>query len=1466
MQSLFIVIHKYIYCYTYSYISSSIFRDELNLAPSDVLEALNRLLDDNKELLIPETGELVHPVDGFRLFATQNPPGAYGGRKPLSRAFRNRFLELCVSDLPHSEVEEIVTESCGIPPKFSKVLVSVMKELQIRRQQSNLFSGKHGSVTTRDLIKWGRRQPATLEALAIEGYMLLAEKLRTEEEQQSVHAILSSACKASFSSVSIYSAPKEQVDSLLAMSDMLKNGSLSVEGIKEVAITSSLRRLWTLVGRAIEFNEPALLIGDTGSGKTTVCQLLTSYRHQNIRILNCHQSTETSDIIGGLRPVRGREAIETQIKDEILSFRTKMNLLQTSVSALYLITSDPTTTETLVKSTGSSDSFIKSVLSNFDSVLKSVLDVTSAFYRDSVVSNISMTVDLLSKYMNVVAAATKMILAILASVDTDSKVKHEPISKKQKKEKSSAKVSEITSSQLTEVESSLIQNSEFSQNCTDCVAAASDLESAFKSVSRLNSRYHALFEWQDGPLVTAMKEGDVFVLDEINLAEDAVIERLNSVLESSRSITLAEKGGLDSERIIAHPNFKFLATMNPGGDFGKRELSPALRSRFTEIFVPTKFDENDIAAIVMESLKSQSLIAFTSQRDTVISIAQEIALIMVNFLKWLKSISVIDSSIKVDMSVRELLAWSKFISLWISRADSISSMRQESFYALFHGIYMVLLDGLGIGASVPRDVITTFKMLCVDQLLSLCPIEIQSLIRQHISPPDAKECTFVQDTNGDHQAHVNFKLGFFSTSVGPLFRNPISKTSDTNEMSGQIALPSSQYVLSAKSTSLNLWRILRALQISRPILLEGPPGVGKSSIVSHLARITGHALVRINLSEHSEISDLLGTDLPTTSSSSSSIGIEDGDDKGDRKNSNTSSQAPKFVFCEGVFLTAMRRGDWVLLDELNLAPQSVLEGLNACLDHRGEVFLPELNRTVHCAPSFRVFCAQNPMAEGGGRKGLPQSFLSRFSRVFVEAMTEEDMLEIALQSWDYEVNKLVSSVLTSTSTSVATHSTSFANLQSEEIKQYVYSMVKFVFKLQTEVSAHTSFGVDGSPWEFNLRDLIRWIEFTLTLYQLSTDSIYTSDQNQLWYNTAKSTHKDDHFHYILNEGGYILFVSRFRSAEDREKVCLLFSDCFGFSLNVYQASGQSIILFNKDKILKDDSITPSYQRLEDLLPTKESPRLRGSLRKVLDMLSFSTNLHWPVLIVGSSGSGKRRSVRKLAAMTGNRLVETCVTSSTDSTELLGSFEQKSASSYLYKGIEETRAALQLIHQFIQRATNEKSSVLRDTVMSTKPEITRLQSEFKYLLYTAEQIDATNKLQLDDGTKLIEKLGLFCQSLLSVQSFLRDQVPNSHCWHHTLGNAEAYINLAQQYFNKCSVFCTSSADSGGFEWVDGVVVEALLHGHWLLIDNINLCSASVLDRFNSLLERDGSLLLTESGDGRVVQAHPSFKVFFVMVSS
>ena len=84
-----------------------------------MLEALNRLLDDNRELFVPELQETITPHPHFMLFATQNPPGAtYGGRKVLSKVgsshtmqitnptrLPNHVLLLLVSSLSRSSVD-----------------------------------------------------------------------------------------------------------------------------------------------------------------------------------------------------------------------------------------------------------------------------------------------------------------------------------------------------------------------------------------------------------------------------------------------------------------------------------------------------------------------------------------------------------------------------------------------------------------------------------------------------------------------------------------------------------------------------------------------------------------------------------------------------------------------------------------------------------------------------------------------------------------------------------------------------------------------------------------------------------------------------------------------------------------------------------------------------------------------------------------------------------------------------------------------------------------------------------------------------------------------------------------------------------------------------------------------------------------------------------------------------------------
>lgn len=70
-------------------------------------------------------------------------------------------------------------------------------------------------------------------------------------------------------------------------------------------------------------------------------------------------------------------------------------------------------------------------------------------------------------------------------------------------------------------------------------------------------------------------------------------------------------------------------------------------------------------------------------------------------------------------------------------------------------------------------------------------------------------------------------------------------------------------------------KLLRAYTLGKPILIEGPPGVGKTALVEQVARVTGRKLVRVNLSEQTDMMDLLGSEYPTSANAAN--GAKTGD-------------------------------------------------------------------------------------------------------------------------------------------------------------------------------------------------------------------------------------------------------------------------------------------------------------------------------------------------------------------------------------------------------------------------------------------------------------------------------------------------------------------------------------------------------------------------------------------------------------
>lgn len=62
------------------------------------------------------------------------------------------------------------------------------------------------------------------------------------------------------------------------------------------------------------------------------------------------------------------------------------------------------------------------------------------------------------------------------------------------------------------------------------------------------------------------------------------------MLEAEKTLVLAEKGGQDDEDnevelLVAGKKFRILATMNPGGDFGKKEVNIKVNWKYNILLV-----------------------------------------------------------------------------------------------------------------------------------------------------------------------------------------------------------------------------------------------------------------------------------------------------------------------------------------------------------------------------------------------------------------------------------------------------------------------------------------------------------------------------------------------------------------------------------------------------------------------------------------------------------------------------------------------------------------------------------------------------------------------------------------------------------------------------------------------------------------------------------------------------------------
>ena len=72
------------------------------------------------------------------------------------------------------------------------------------------------------------------------------------------------------------------------------------------------------------------------------------------------------------------------------------------------------------------------------------------------------------------------------------------------------------------------------------------------------------FEWVDGALTRAVETGQWILLDNANLCNPTVLDRLNALLEPGGQLMLNEAGSSSGQaRVVApHPNFRLFLAMS----------------------------------------------------------------------------------------------------------------------------------------------------------------------------------------------------------------------------------------------------------------------------------------------------------------------------------------------------------------------------------------------------------------------------------------------------------------------------------------------------------------------------------------------------------------------------------------------------------------------------------------------------------------------------------------------------------------------------------------------------------------------------------------------------------------------------------------------------------------------------------------------------------------------------------------
>lgn len=170
--------------------------------------------------------------------------------------------------------------------------------------------------------------------------------------------------------------------------------------------------------------------------------------------------------------------------------------------------------------------------------------------------------------------------------------------------------------------------------------------------------------------------------------------------------------------------------------------------------------------------------------------------------------------------------------------------------------------------------------------------------------------------------------------------------------------------------------VLAALAADRHVLLEGPPGTGKSTLLRAVAQGLGIGFEFVEGNAELTPARLVGHFDPARV-------LNEGYDPS--------------VFVDGPLVSALRDGSLLYVEEINRIPEETLNVLITVMSE-GELNVPRLGR-IAAAPGFRLVAAMNPF-DAVGTARISGAVYDRVCRVSMSYQSSEEEAAIVRRNLD----------------------------------------------------------------------------------------------------------------------------------------------------------------------------------------------------------------------------------------------------------------------------------------------------------------------------------------------------------------------------------------------------------------------------------------------------------------------------------